>query len=140
MGHTLIGVVEIKSVIQTGTAEINGYCTQRYQTKPPKNNCGQDILCSCILSGSPMDTIKNRIVTFAKTRCSCSYQEVLSPSHRLDKFVSLPVHSAWPTGATVSPPWIQCLWVFSQESPQVFFVTKLQWKCLSNSYINTQLT
>lgn len=33
MGHIAIGVVEVKTVIQMGTAEINGYCTQWYQTR-----------------------------------------------------------------------------------------------------------
>lgn len=110
--------------------------------KSLKSNCGKDKLCSCILSASAMDTIKSRIVrlTFAQTHYGCPYQEALSPSHIPGQALSLPAHSARPTEATASPAWIQYLWAFSQESQEVFFVTKLQWKLLSNSYINTYLT
>lgn len=49
MGYIAIGVTEVKTVIQMGTAEINGYCTQWYQTKlwlkiPKKQPWSRDTL------------------------------------------------------------------------------------------------
>lgn len=139
MEHTTIGVVQVKTVIQTGTAEINGYCTQWYQTKlwlkiPKKQLWSRYTLFLYSFSLSYGHYQKQN-----SDLCQNPLQLLLSrgtfPMTQAGQVLSLPAHSAWPTGVTVSPPWIQCLWLFSVK----IFVTKLQGKLFSNSYINTYL-
>lgn len=143
MGYIAIDVTEVKTVIQMGTVEM---ATVPNGTKPNsglkslKNNRGLEILCSCILSASTMGTTKRRIVrlTFDKTHCRCSYQEVLSPSHRL---TSALVTSAlcWAYRSDC-PPTLDTVSLGIQRGiTELFFVTKLHWKLVSNCYINAYL-
>lgn len=106
--------------------------------KSLKNYCGQDTLSSCILSASVMDTVKSRIVRLPKSTVDALIKRYFPhDTGQTSALLTSALCSACRSDCLST--WIQCLWVFSQESQDVVFVTKLQWKLLSNSYINTYL-